>query len=217
MARREPELTPELILSAYASGIFPMAETRNDPELFWVEPRQRGIFPIDGFHISRSLRQRILSRKYSVTFDQDFTGVVRACAAREETWISTRIEALYGSLFALGNAHSVEVWENKTLIGGVYGVSIGAAFFGESMFSKATDASKVALVHLVARLRLGGFRLLDTQFVTDHLNQFGAKEISASEYLDLLDDALKYQGVFAATYGANRLNDMIEIVMSESH
>ena len=198
MARREPELTPQAILNAYASGIFPMAETRTDSELFWVDPRMRGIFPLDGFHVSRSLRQRILSRRYSITFDQDFAGVVQACANRQETWISARIEALYGNLFALGHAHSVEVWENKKLVGGIYGVTLGAAFFGESMFSTARDASKVGLAFLIKHLESCGFVLFDTQFLTDHLASLGAIEIPRATYHELLENAVSGTADFSA-------------------
>ena len=210
MARDEPELTPELILRAYASGIFPMAEARDDHDLFWVDPRQRGILPLDGFHISRSLKRSILSDGYSVTFDKAFAEVVQSCADRDETWISGRIEALYGSLFAQGHAHSAEVWRDGELIGGVYGVSIGAAFFGESMFSRARDASKIALAYLVDRLNIGGYRLFDTQFLTDHLASLGAVEISRDDYHDKLAYALETTAAFGLQGPTPSAQDVVQ-------
>lgn len=188
-----PELviTPELLLRAYAAGVFPMAECAQTDEIFWVDPRLRGILPLDGFHLPRSLRKRVLRGGYEVRVDHAFDAVVAACAARAETWISPQIEGLYGGLHRLGHAHSVEVWIDDRLAGGLYGVRLGAAFFGESMFSHARDASKIALVHLVARLRAGGFLLLDTQFTTAHLRQFGAFEIRRNRYHELLDVALR--------------------------
>jgi leucyl/phenylalanyl-tRNA--protein transferase len=188
---RGEELTPELLLSAYAQGIFPMAEGRDDPEVFWVDPRWRGIFPLERFHLSRSLARTIRRGVYRVSFDADFAGVVEGCAGREETWISRPIAALYAELHRLGHAHSVEVWEGEALVGGVYGVVMGAAFFGESMFSRRTDASKVALAFLVERLRAGGFTLFDTQFLTPHLESLGAVEISRLEYKHRLAQALE--------------------------
>ena len=187
---RGEELTPELLLAAYAQGVFPMAESRDDPEVFWVDPRRRGIFPLEGFRISRSLARTLRRGTFRVTFDADFVGVVQGCADREETWISEPIAALYAELHRMGHAHSVEVWEDERLVGGVYGVVLGAAFFGESMFSRRTDASKVALAHLVERLRAGGFALFDTQFLTPHLTSLGAIEISRLEYRHRLAKAL---------------------------
>lgn len=188
------ELTPALLLRAYAAGIFPMADHARDEDLFWVDPDWRGILPLEQFHLPRSLAKVVRSDRFTVTIDQDFDGVVAACAAsapgRRTTWISHRIRALYGELHRLGHAHSVETRLDGRLVGGLYGVRLGAAFFGESMFSRETDASKVALVHLVARLRAGGFRLLDTQFVTGHLMRFGALEIPRETYRTLLDEAL---------------------------
>lgn len=188
------DLTPALLLRAYAAGIFPMADHARDEDLFWVDPDWRGILPLDQFHLPRSLAKVVRSDRFSVTIDQDFDGVVAACAAsapgRRTTWISHRIRALYGELHRLGHAHSVETRLNGRLVGGLYGVRLGAAFFGESMFSRETDASKVALVHLVARMKAGGFRLLDTQFVTGHLMRFGALEIPRETYRTLLDEAL---------------------------
>lgn len=193
----DPQITPELLLRGYAAGIFPMAEGRDDPDIHWIDPRRRGVFPLEGFHISRSLRRRILSCGWEVRVDTDFAGVVAGCAAREETWINGEIFALYDALFAAGFAHSVEVWDGKALVGGVYGVTLGAAFFGESMFSRRTDASKVALAYAVHRLRAGGFTLFDTQFLTPHLASLGAVEITRGEYRRRLAEALERRGVFA--------------------
>jgi leucyl/phenylalanyl-tRNA---protein transferase len=190
------EITPEILLRAYAMGIFPMAETRDDAGLHWVDPRRRGILPLEGFHVSRSLARRLRSGTFRVTIDQAFGTVVEACADRGETWISQRIQRLYQALFDLGHAHSLEIWHGDRLVGGVYGVTLGAAFFGESMFSRETDASKVALAHLVARLRAGGFRLFDTQFLTPHLASLGAVEIPRAAYHRLLAEALSAQARF---------------------
>jgi leucyl/phenylalanyl-tRNA---protein transferase len=193
-------LTPEILLAAYAAGIFPMAETADDPELFWVDPRHRGILPLDGFHIPRRLRRVIRQGRFTVSCDRAFEGVIRACAEatekRPNTWINDQIVRLYAALFARGAAHSVECWREDELVGGLYGVSLGAAFFGESMFSRETDASKVALVHLVARLKAGGYRLLDTQFLTPHLVRFGGIEITRRDYHRRLAEALSYRASF---------------------
>jgi leucyl/phenylalanyl-tRNA--protein transferase len=193
-------LSPEILLRAYASGIFPMAETADDPELFWVDPRRRGIIPLDAFHVPRRLRRIVRQNAFTIRCDTAFEAVMHGCAEssdkRPNTWINDEILELYTGLFARGAAHSVECWHEGELVGGLYGVSLGAAFFGESMFSRVTDASKVALVHLVARLRYGRYRLLDTQFVTPHLAQFGAIEISRARYHRLLAEALRYRGVF---------------------
>ena len=183
-------LTPEILLSAYASGIFPMAEHQGDDDLFWVDPRRRGVLPLDGFHISRSLAKRMRSGRFTVSFDRDFAGVVARCADREETWINARLRDLYDQLHAGGVVHSVEVREDGALVGGVFGIAMGGAFFGESMFSRATDASKVALAYLVDRLRAGGFTLFDTQFITPHLASLGAVEISRDLYRKRLEQAL---------------------------
>ena len=176
------KVTPDLLLRAYAMGVFPMAEARDSAEVHWVDPRLRGILPLDGFHISRSLARTIRQGTFAVTTDQDFAGVVTACADRPETWINPEIFVLYSALHQMGHAHSLEVWEGSALVGGVYGVVLGAAFFGESMFSHRTDASKLALAYLVHRLRAGGFRLFDTQFLTPHLASLGAVEITRAAY-----------------------------------
>jgi leucyl/phenylalanyl-tRNA---protein transferase len=188
-------LTPELLLRAYAAGIFPMAEAADDPEVFWVDPEQRGILPLDGFHLPRRLARTLRQDLFDVRCDEAFEAVVRGCAEprpdRPKTWINEEIVQLYAALHRLGFAHSIETWRDGELVGGLYGVALGAAFFGESMYSRATDASKVALAQLVARLRLGGFRLLDAQFVTEHLQQFGAIEISRAQYHRRLTRALE--------------------------
>jgi len=183
-------LTPELLLRAYSTGIFPMAERRGATEVFWVDPRQRGILPLDGFHVSRSLRRRILRAPFAVTADRDFAGVVEGCAARDETWISGPIFRAYLALHQAGFAHSIEVWEGGALVGGTYGVALGGAWFGESMFSRRTDASKVALGYLVDRLRRAGFVLFDTQFLTPHLASLGAIEVPRADYRQRLAAAL---------------------------
>ncbi len=188
-------LTPQLLLGAYASGIFPMAESRHDPDLYWVDPDLRGVIPLDRFHIPRRLRKKLRSNPFHIQCDTAFMETVRSCAEpqanRPETWINDEIQHLYQALFDIGFAHSVECWDGDELVGGLYGVSLGGAFFGESMFSRATDASKVALCHLSARLHKSGFTLLDSQFVTDHLRQFGTKEIDRAEYKARLAAALK--------------------------
>ncbi|MBE0452584.1 leucyl/phenylalanyl-tRNA--protein transferase [Roseovarius autotrophicus] len=183
-------LPPELLLRAYAGGVFPMAEHRDDAEVFWVDPKRRGVLPLDGFHVSRSLARRMRRGGYRVTLDADFKGVIDACADRMDTWISAPIRAAYLALHARGHAHSLEVWEQDALAGGVYGVTLGRAFFGESMFSRRTDASKLALAHLVDHLRRCGFTLFDTQFLTDHLASLGAIEISRAAYHARLAKAL---------------------------
>jgi leucyl/phenylalanyl-tRNA--protein transferase len=195
-------LTPEILLEAYAAGIFPMAESADDPELFWVEPRERGVIPLDGFHMPRRLARIVRRGSFELRCDTAFIETMRGCAEatekRANTWINDEILRLYGALHRMGNAHSVECWQGEALVGGLYGVSLGGAFFGESMFSRETDASKVALVHLVAILRAGGYRLLDVQFQTPHLAQFGTIEISRAEYRRRLAEALRYRGDFRA-------------------
>jgi leucyl/phenylalanyl-tRNA--protein transferase len=193
-------LTPDILLRAYAAGVFPMAESADDPELFWVDPRRRGILPLDAFHVPRRLRRVVRRRPFEIRCNSAFEAVLRGCAEatekRPNTWINEEIVRLYCGLFARGAAHSVECWQADDLVGGLYGVSIGAAFFGESMFSRAPDASKVALVHLVARLRLGGYCLLDTQFLTPHLARFGGIEVSRRRYRRLLAEAIAYRAGF---------------------
>ncbi len=189
-------LSPELVLQAYARGIFPMSESRDAGEIFWVNPEKRGVIPLDGFHISRSLRRKILREDFEVRVDTAFEAVVRGCADRDETWINDEIFAIYRALFDAGFAHSVEVFEAEELVGGVYGVTMRGAYFGESMFSTRTDASKVALAYLVSRLKAGGFTLFDTQFLTPHLASLGGVEISRASYLQALQDALAVEGNF---------------------
>jgi leucyl/phenylalanyl-tRNA--protein transferase len=190
------EITPQLLLSAYASGVFPMAQSRDATDLHWVDPRKRGIFDLDNFHISRSLSRQILRDTWTIRTNYDFAAVVTACAGREETWINAEIYALYQTLHQNGFAHSLEVWDGPDLIGGVYGVTLGAAFFGESMFSRRTNASKIALAYLVDRLRAGGFTLFDTQFLTPHLASLGAVEISRNAYHRRLNAALGQVATF---------------------
>ncbi|PVA10521.1 leucyl/phenylalanyl-tRNA--protein transferase [Pelagivirga sediminicola] len=185
-------LTPELLLNAYAAGVFPMSEGRDSPEVFWVDPRRRGIIPLDGLHISRSLAKRMRRGGYDVTLNADFARVVAACADRDETWINAEICRLYVSLHDLGHAHSLEIWQDGAMAGGIYGVALGSAFFGESMFSRRTNGSKLALVHLVDHLRRCGFTLLDTQFLTDHLASMGGVEISRGAYRLQLASALQH-------------------------
>ncbi len=194
------EITPEVLIKAYSVGIFPMAESADDPSLFWVEPEQRGVIPLDGMHVSRRLARTIRSNKFEVHVDRDFDAVIDACAApaagRSSTWINKRIRRLYRALFDRRQCHTVEAWRDGRLVGGLYGVKIGAAFFGESMFHFERDASKVALVHLVARLKVGGFKLLDAQFITDHLESMGAVEVARADYQDLLASAVAAHAQF---------------------
>ncbi len=205
MASRESafiEITPEVLLKAYACGIFPMAEGADDPALYWIEPERRGIIPLDGFHVPDRLARTVRADCFTVMINRDFDSVIIGCAlpapGRSRTWINGRIHNLYRKLYERGDCHTVEVYEDGRLVGGLYGVSLGRAFFGESMFHRARDASKVALVHLVARLKAGGYCLLDTQFVTDHLRTFGAVEVSRPAYHKLLDAALVGEGDFGA-------------------
>jgi leucyl/phenylalanyl-tRNA---protein transferase len=189
------EITPQVLLKAYSCGIFPMAESAYDPALYWIEPQHRGILPLDQVHVSRRLRRTIRGAEFEVRVDTEFDGVIEGCAAsrpgRRSTWINSRIRQLYRELFDLGHCHTVEVWDGTRLIGGLYGVALGGAFFGESMFSVERDVSKIALVHLCGRLIAGGFVLLDTQFVTDHLRQFGTVEVDREEFQTRLEEALK--------------------------
>jgi leucyl/phenylalanyl-tRNA--protein transferase len=204
MANRENafiEITPEVLLKAYACGIFPMAESADDPALYWIEPDMRGIIPLEGFHVPARLARTVRSTNWTVHVDRDFDAVIEGCAEpkqdRARTWINARIRRIYRALFEHGHCHTVEVYDGNELIGGLYGVSLGRAFFGESMFHRARDASKIALVHLVARLRAGGYRLLDTQYVTDHLRTFGAVEVPKRRYHRLLEEALTGEADFA--------------------
>ena len=195
-------LDPQLLLRAYAAGIFPMADARDADEVFWVEPKKRGILPLDGFHLPRSLAKLLRQDRFELTADRAFEEVIRACAApapgRPDSWINEAILDGYTRLHRLGFAHSLECWQNGQLAGGLYGVKLGGVFFGESMFTRVRDASKVALTHLIARLRVGGFRLLDTQFLTGHLARFGAIEVPRAAYRSLLDSALAVEGDFFA-------------------
>lgn len=194
-------ITPEILLRAYAAGLFPMAESADDPALHWIEPKQRGILPLTSFHLSSRMARMVRQGEFRVVVDHDFGAVIDACAAPRqteggETWINAPIRRLYGALFEAGRCHTVEVYQGEALVGGLYGLAMGSAFFGESMFHRARDCSKLALVHLVARLRAGGFTLLDTQFVTDHLRQFGAIEIERRDYRRRLEAALARNGNF---------------------
>ncbi len=219
MSRRDanPDITPELMLRAYGAGIFPMAESKDAEKVYWVDPRERGILPLDGFHVPKSLRKVVRRGDFEVRCNSAFAATLAECGrrtqGRRDTWINPDIERCVNALHGMGFAHSVECWRDGQLVGGLYGISLVAAFLGESRFSGATDASKVALVHLVARLRLGGFRLLDTQFVTDHLARFGVIEIAARDYLVMLEEALKYQAVFPASGGGAELDDAIEATL----
>jgi leucyl/phenylalanyl-tRNA--protein transferase len=195
-------LTAELLLEAYGAGIFPMGETADDPSIYWVEPKLRGVIPLDGFHLPKRLRRTLRQAPFEIRIDHDFDAVIAACAgeeiARDETWINATIRDLYGELFRRGQVHTVECWQEGRLVGGLYGVRLGGAFFGESMFHRVTDASKVALAHLVARLRAGGFVLLDAQFQTAHLARFGAVEVPRRRYLAALAQAITVPADWAA-------------------
>ena len=215
------ELTPELLLRAYSVGIFPMAESRLDPQVHWIDPEVRGILPLEEFHVPRRLRRRVRRGEFTVTADRAFKAVIAACAEptdeRPDSWINPTIERLYRELSAMGFAHSVEVWRDRRMVGGLYGVQLGAAFFGESMFSRETDASKVALVHLVARLRKGGFRLLDTQFTTPHLTQFGAIEVSREAYRSLLSEAVPAVARFPRDLGEVDVRSLLDDIARRRH
>ena len=214
------DITPEVLLKAYAVGIFPMAEAADDPGLYWIEPESRGILPLDQFHVPRRLKRTVAQRVFDVRIDTDFEAVIDGCAAaapgRTKTWINQRIRRLYGELFAMGHCHTVEARREGRLVGGLYGVRLGAAFFGESMFSRERDASKVALVHLVARLNVGGFRLLDTQFTTRHLKQFGVVEVDRRHYQRLLDDAIRRDADFYRWDGGLTGEDILQSVSQTS-
>ena len=213
-------LTPEILLRAYAVGLFPMAERRDDSTLYWIDPEKRGILPLDDFHVSRRLRRTVRSGLYQIRCNTAFADVVRACAApgpkRDESWINDEIVSLYSDLHELGRAHCVETWEDGELVGGLYGVALGAAFFGESMFSAARDASKVALVHLVARLRKSGYLLLDTQFVTEHLAQFGVVELPRAGYRQRLSAALDATASFEGELSQSELDAFLQSITQTS-
>ncbi|MBY3514351.1 leucyl/phenylalanyl-tRNA--protein transferase [Rhizobium laguerreae] len=193
--RKSPGITPDILLRAYSIGLFPMAESADDPEIFWVEPELRGVLPLDHFHVSKSLATAVRKKPFEIRFDYAFDQVIAACAeetsGRPSTWINRTIRSLYSTLFDMGHAHTVEAWEGNELVGGLYGVSLGSAFFGESMFSRRTDASKICLVHLVDRLRERGFTLLDTQFTTEHLKTFGAIDVPKADYAAILAAAME--------------------------
>ncbi len=212
--KNQLEITPQVLLKAYAMGIFPMAESAQDKELFWVEPKLRGILPLDAFHIPGSLKKAMRKNPFEVRIDTAFEAVMEACAEeapnRGNTWINKTIKRLYGQLFEIGHCHSVECWQGGELVGGLYGVRLGGAFFGESMFSRQTNASKIALVHLVYRLRAGGFVLLDTQFTTDHLKRFGAIEVPKSEYGDLLEEAISVEADFYPFEGGGTSESILQ-------
>ncbi|SHJ56952.1 leucyl/phenylalanyl-tRNA--protein transferase [Roseomonas rosea] len=214
MSRRALAITPDLVLRAYRAGLFPMAEGRGSGRLYWLDPKMRGIIPLDGFHLPRRLRRTVLSGRFDVTGDTDFPGVLAGCAApapgREDSWINGEIEELFNALHRMGHAHSIEVREGGALVGGLYGIRIGAAFFGESMFARADDASKVALVHLVARLRRGGFTLLDTQFLNDHLARFGAQEIPQADYRARLVQAIGSEATWLPSLSPEALSEEVE-------
>lgn len=207
---RAEQITPELLLRAYAAGIFPMAERRDDPRVHWIDPEWRGVMPLDGFHISRSLARRLRGADYRITVNADFAGVMRGCAERPETWINDTIFALCLRLHEAGYAHSLEVHAGSALVGGVYGIALGGAFFGESMFSRRRDASKIALAYLVDRLRTGRFTLFDTQFLTPHLESLGGIEISRDEYRERLRQALALQADFHRQGGAPGAQELLQ-------
>ena len=198
--RDDFEITPDILLRAYSIGLFPMAESAEDLNLFWIDPEARGVFPLDGMIVSKKLAKAIRSDRFEIWVDCDFAAVIEACASvgtgREKTWINQRIKRLYAQLFEQGKVHTVEAWRDGRLVGGLYGVVLGAAFFGESMFHSETDASKVSLIHLAARLAAGGFRLLDTQFVTPHLESLGAIEVSKELYREMLAEAVAQKADF---------------------
>ncbi|MEC7489798.1 MAG: leucyl/phenylalanyl-tRNA--protein transferase [Pseudomonadota bacterium] len=214
------KLTPEMILRAYAVGLFPMAEHRKDPTLYWIDPEKRGILPLEKFHIPRRLRRTIRSKDFDIRCNTAFGNVIRSCAApvngRSESWINAEIISLYTDLHHMRRAHCVEVWRNEKLVGGLYGVALGAAFFGESMFSTETDTSKIALVHLVARLKRSGFLLLDTQFVTDHLAQFGIVELPRVGYRQMLSSALDTTAIFETDLSQPELDAFLQSTIQTS-
>ena len=212
----ELELTPELVLRAYASGVFPMADDAASEHLYWVDPRKRGILPLNGFHLSRSLRKRLMRHDYRVRVDTAFDRVLDACADRPETWINATIRDLFIQLNRMGYAHSIEVWQGTELIGGLYGLRLGAAFFGESMFSRARDGSKIALAWTVGRLRKGGFTLMDTQFTTPHLESLGARAVPRAHYHDLLEHALARRADFYCLPAETLPEEVVQLITQRS-
>lgn len=214
------DITPQVLIKAYSCGIFPMAECAEDHALYWIDPEHRGILPLENFHVTRSLKKTIRKKVFEIRVDNNFHKVIDGCAlsqpGRRSTWINQRIRDLYGQLFKLGHCHTIEAWQNEKLVGGLYGVHIGGVFFGESMFSTARDASKVALVYLVARLIRGKFELLDTQFVTDHLKQFGAIEVSREKFQFLLDGALKVRSDFLGLSADASPEEILQLVSQTS-
>jgi leucyl/phenylalanyl-tRNA--protein transferase len=213
-------ITPQILLRAYAAGIFPMAESAEDNALYWIEPEERGIIPLDGLVISASLRKAVRRGEFEIRIDSDFEGVIAACAEktpeRKSTWINARIKALYTQLFRMGCCHTVECWQDGELVGGLYGVRIGGVFFGESMFSRRTNASKVALVHLVARLKAGGFKLLDAQFVNPHLERLGAKPVAKADYHRLMEPLLAIDASFHAFAGDDDPDEVLRLARPQS-
>ena len=210
------DLTPELVLRAYGAGVFPMADHADASDVYWVDPRKRGILPLNGFHLSRSLRKRLLKTDYKVRVDTSFVDVLDACADRPETWINPVIRELFIKLHHMGYAHSVEVWQEDGLIGGLYGLHLGGAFFGESMFTRGRDGSKIALAWLVARLKAGGFTLLDTQFTTEHLESLGARSVPRAHYHELLDRALAKRGNFKALPADYSPSGVVQLITHKS-
>lgn len=215
------DITPQVLLKAYACGIFPMAESADDNALYWIEPERRGVLPLDQVHVPRRLARTIRQERFEIRVDHDFEGVIDGCATpqpgRSSTWINNRIRSLYRELFEMGCCHTVEVWIDKKLVGGLYGVRLAGAFFGESMFSHERDASKIALVYLVARLRFGGFSLLDTQFLTDHLSGFGAQEVSRETFQGLLDGALLGSGDWGKLPAGCSPSSVLQLVSQTSN
>ncbi|MBZ9935393.1 leucyl/phenylalanyl-tRNA--protein transferase [Mesorhizobium sp. BR1-1-16] len=216
------QITPQVLLKAYACGIFPMSDSADDPGLYWIEPESRGIFPLESFHVPRRLARTMRAEPYEIRVDTDFEGVIEGCAGdprspyRDKTWINRRIRRLYAELFDLGFCHTVEAWQDGRLVGGLYGVRLRGAFFGESMFSHATDASKIALVYLVARLKAGGFSLLDAQFTTEHLERFGAIEIDRDAYHARLEAALTIEGDFYGLAGGATVDEVLQLASQTS-
>jgi leucyl/phenylalanyl-tRNA--protein transferase len=214
------EITPQVLLKAYACGIFPMAESAEDNALYWIEPERRGILPLENVHIPRRLARTVRASNFEIRIDSNYAGVIEGCASsrpgRASTWINSRIRRLYSELFELGYCHTVEAWQGDRLVGGLYGIHLGRAFFGESMFSYERDASKVALVHLIARLKHGGFNLLDTQFITDHLLRFGATEVSREKFQSLLEESLQGNAEFESLPADYPAESILQLVSQMS-